>query len=77
VERGTGYPQERAEVMAKNRGILKELKAVSCRSMIEVLQDVDSDLLRATVAGKHFEEYFFANAKDTEIRDYIRGVIDN
>jgi len=73
-ERGLGYPRERAAIMAKNRGILKDLKSVSCRDMLTVLKDVDQDLLKATIAGERFAEYFFANAKDEAIIAYLRGL---
>ncbi|MFO0203922.1 MAG: RpiB/LacA/LacB family sugar-phosphate isomerase [Alphaproteobacteria bacterium] len=73
-ERGLGYPKERAQIMAKNRGILKELKAASCKDMLSVLKSVDQDLLKAAVAGERFEELFFANAQDTAIADYVRRV---
>lgn len=73
-ERGLGYPKERAQIMAKNRGILKELKAASCKDMLTVLKSVDQDLLKAAVAGERFEELFFANAQDTAIADYVRRV---
>lgn len=73
-ERGLGYPKERAQIMAKNRGILKELKAASCKDLLAVLKSVDQDLLKAAVAGERFEELFFANAQDTAIADYVRRV---
>jgi ribose 5-phosphate isomerase RpiB len=73
-ERGLGYPKERAAIMAKNRGILKELKAASCKDMLTVLKSVDQDLLKAAIAGERFEELFFANAQDTAIADYVRRV---
>ena len=74
-ERGLGYPKERAEIMAKNRGILKSVKAVTCHDMLTVLKTIDQDLLKATIAGEKFQEYFFANATDAAIRDYIQGVL--
>ncbi|MGH7018776.1 MAG: RpiB/LacA/LacB family sugar-phosphate isomerase [Brevundimonas sp.] len=74
-ERGLGYPKERAEIMAKNRGILKDLKAVTCNDMLSVLKAIDQDLLKATVAGEKFQEYFFANATDESIREYLKGVV--
>ncbi|NBW07092.1 MAG: hypothetical protein EBR82_03600 [Caulobacteraceae bacterium] len=74
-ERGLGYPKERAEIMAKNRGILKSLKAVTCHDMLTVLKTVDQDLLKAAIAGEKFQEYFFANATDAGIRDYIQSVV--
>ncbi len=74
-ERGLGYPRERAEIMRRNRGILKDLKAVTCHDMLTVLKTVDQDLLKAAVAGERFQEYFFANATDAAIRDYMKGVV--
>ena len=71
-ERGLGYPKERAQIMAKNRGILKEVKAASCKDMLTVLKSVDQDLLKAAIAGERFEELFFANAQDSAIADYVR-----
>ncbi len=75
VERGVGYPKERAAIMAKNRGILKELKAASCKDMLDVLQSVDQDLLKAAISGDRFEEYFFSNAEGDAITDYVRKVL--
>lgn len=75
VERGVGYPKERAEIMAKNRGILSTLKEASCYDMLTVLKRVDQDLLKAAISGDHFEEYFFENAKDEDMKAYIKGVL--
>lgn len=73
-ERGAGYPKERAEIMAKNRGILKSVKAAACKDMLTVLKSVDQDLLRAAVAGEHFAEYFYANSQDAEISAYLKSL---
>ncbi|MFT4090123.1 MAG: RpiB/LacA/LacB family sugar-phosphate isomerase [Asticcacaulis sp.] len=75
-ERGLGYPKERAEIMAKNRGILRELKAASSKDFLTVLKTVDQDLLKAAVAGEKFQEYFFANAQDEDIKAYIKGLLN-
>lgn len=74
-ERGVGYPKERAAIMAKNRGILKDLKGASCKKMIDVLKGVDQDLLKAAIAGEKFQELFFANSQDAEITAYIKSVL--
>ncbi len=74
-ERGAGYPKERAAVMAKNRGIVAELKAASCHDMLTVLKSVDQDLLKAAIAGERFQENFFANCQDEAIAAYIRTVL--
>ncbi|MDG2523531.1 RpiB/LacA/LacB family sugar-phosphate isomerase [Caulobacter segnis] len=76
-ERGLGYPKERAEIMAKNRGILKTVKAATCKDMLSALKALDQDLVKAAIAGEKFQEYFFANAQDEGIRDYIKGLVDS
>ncbi|KLE32387.1 RpiB/LacA/LacB family sugar-phosphate isomerase [Aurantiacibacter luteus] len=73
-EPGAGYPKERAQIMATNRGILGDLKKATCHDMPTVLRTVDQDLLRAAVAGERFQEYFFANADDGEIVDILRAL---
>jgi ribose 5-phosphate isomerase RpiB len=73
-ERGAGYPKERAAIMAKNRGILKDVKAASCKDMLTVLKSIDQDLLKSAIAGERFKEYFFANAQDDGIATYIKGI---
>ena len=74
-ERGLGYPKERAEIMARNRGILRDLKAVTCKDMLTVLETVDRDLLKATVAGERFRDYFLSNARDAGIRARIEDIL--
>jgi ribose 5-phosphate isomerase RpiB len=73
-ERGLGYPKERAAIMAKNRGILSQLKAVSCKDMLSVLQAVDQDLLKAATAGEKFAELFFPNCQNDAIAAYLHGL---
>ncbi len=75
VERGVGYPKERAAIMAKNRGILADVKAASCHDMLTVLKTVDQSLLKATISGDRFSEYFFANSKDDEMSEYLKSVL--
>ncbi|MEN9873893.1 MAG: hypothetical protein RL186_790 [Pseudomonadota bacterium] len=73
--RGLGYPKERAEIMRRNRGILKDLKTASCHDMLTVLKSVDPDLLKATIAGQQFADLFFANAQDPDIIAFIKNVL--
>jgi len=74
-ERGLGYPKERAEIMRKNRGVLSDLKAATCKDMLSALKAMDQDLLKAAIGGERFAEYFFANAADEGIRDYLKGIL--
>ncbi|MGC6498961.1 MAG: RpiB/LacA/LacB family sugar-phosphate isomerase [Henriciella sp.] len=75
VERGVGYPKERAAIMAKNRGILSKVKAASCHDMLTVLKSVDQDLLKQAISGQHFSDLFFPNAKDDAIVAQIKSVL--
>lgn len=74
-ERGLGYPKERAAIMAKNRGILAQVKAASCKDMLTVLKEVDQDLLTSAIAGEKFAELFFPNCQDEAIAAYLRGLL--
>lgn len=71
---GAGYPKERAEIMAKNRGILKDLKAAASKDMLDVLKSVDQQLLKSTIAGARFAEHFYPNCKHEGIADYLRNL---
>ena len=75
VERGVGYPKERAEIMAKNRNILKDVKSSSCHDMMTVLKNVDQDLLKTAISGEKFSELFFPNCQDDEMADYLRKLL--
>ena len=74
-ERGVGYPKERAAIMAKNRGILKQLKEASCKDMVTVLGSVDQELLKAAVSGEKFQELFFRNCQDEAIATYLKRLV--
>ena len=73
-EGGAGYPKERAHFMAANRTKLKDLKSASCHDMLTVLKTCDQDLLKAAIAGEHFAEYFYANAKDDAIAAHLKAL---
>ena len=71
-ETGVGYPKERAEIMRKNRSILKDVKTAATHDMLTVLKSVDQDLLKAAVAGERFAEHFYTNSPDEAISGYLR-----
>ncbi len=75
VERGVGYPKERAAIMARNRGILKDLKTAATKDMLSVLKAVDPELLKATISGDRFRDLFFPNCQDDAIAAHLRGVL--
>lgn len=73
-EGGAGYPKERAHFMAANRSILKDMKSASCHDMLTVLKTIDQDLLKAAIAGEHFADLFYPNAKDEAIAAYLKSL---
>ncbi len=74
-ERGVGYPKERAAIMAKNRGIFGDVKAAASRDIMDALQRIDQDVLKAAIAGERFSELFFANAKDEALANYVKSLL--
>lgn len=75
-EVGGGYPKERAIPEQRNARILNEVKKITHNDLLSVLKNIDQDFLRETIAGEHFQEYFFANCKDNEIAAYLKGLLD-
>ncbi|WP_271077286.1 RpiB/LacA/LacB family sugar-phosphate isomerase [Aurantiacibacter sp. MUD61] len=73
-ESGVGYPKERAAVMKKNRGILADMKKVTCHDMLTVLKNVDQEMLKTAISGERFAEYFYPNCQDDAIADYLRSL---
>ena len=71
---GEGYPKERAQIMAKNRGVLSELKSKTCYDMLTVVKNVDQDLLKSAIAGEKFAELFYANSTDDQMNAYLRSL---
>jgi ribose 5-phosphate isomerase RpiB len=75
VERGVGYPKERAEIMAKNRNIFSGVKAAATQDMLTVMKSIDQDLLKSAIAGEKFQDLFFANAADDTLIAYVKELL--
>jgi len=75
IERGVGYPKERAEIMAKNptKDMLTVLKSID--PALVVLKSIDPALVKSAVSGQQFKELFFANATDEALIAYIKEVL--
>ena len=71
---GGGYPKERREPEQRNKKILDQVKTVTHRPLMEILKTIDQDFLKETIAGAHFDEYFYANCQDNEVADYLRSL---
>lgn len=74
---GSGYPKERVIPEQTNKKILDEIKMITHKDMLTILKEIDQEFLLNTVNHKSFKEYFFKNANDEQIKEYIKNLIDN
>ncbi|MDE5565544.1 MAG: RpiB/LacA/LacB family sugar-phosphate isomerase [Anaeroplasmataceae bacterium] len=74
--RGQGYPKERVVPEQRNKKILDGVKEITHTPMIEILKRIDLDFLKETIDRPTFKEYFFANAKDQEIIEFCKKVLN-
>ncbi|MBJ6745346.1 RpiB/LacA/LacB family sugar-phosphate isomerase [Streptococcus sp. 121] len=75
-EMGGGYPRERAVPEQRNARILSEMKEITYKDLLTVLKEIDQDFLKETIAGEHFQKYFFANSQNEEISQYLKSVLE-
>ena len=71
---GGGYPKERREPEQRNKKILDQVKKVTHKPILSILQEIDQDFLKETISGKHFAEYFYPNCKDEKIANYLKAL---
>jgi len=76
-EFGAGYPKERRESEQANKKILDEIKKVTHKPLIDILNEIDQDFLYDTINRDNFINYFFENNKDKEIEIYLEKVLKN
>lgn len=72
-EWGGGYPKERAVPEQRNKKILDEVKKVTHQDIFYILENIDQDLLKGTIAGEKFSELFFANCKCDKMAEVIKS----
>ncbi len=74
-EPGGGYPKEWAAAEEKNRGILGEVKKVTCRSMEDILKEIDRGFVKETLEVEGFREQFFENCRNENMAKLIRELL--
>ena len=72
---GGGYPRERVIPEQANKKILDEVKKITHKDMMAILREIDQEFLYQTVNRNQFKKYFFENAEDGEIKEYIRKIL--
>lgn len=75
TEFGGGYPKERVVPEQTNKRILDEVKKITHKDMLSILKGIDQEFLYQTVNREQFKKYFFENAEDGDIKEYIKNVL--
>jgi len=75
-ESGKGYPSERVVPEQKNKKILDEVSKVTHKDIITILKEIDQDLLKGSISGEKFKQYFFENCKCENIKKLIVDVLE-
>lgn len=74
--RGEGYPIERAAPQQANAAILNDVKAAVSKDVVEGLRAIDQELVKAAIGSTQFQECFFANCQDEDIKAYVLALLE-
>lgn len=74
-EFGGGYPKERAIPEQTNKKILDNVKKITHKDMITILKEIDKEFLYNTINREQFKKYFFENAQEGEIKEFIKEIL--
>lgn len=72
---GGGYPKERVVPEQRNKRILDEVKKVTHRDIVSILEDLDQELAKGALSGANFSKLFYPNCKDEKIAEAVRQVL--
>ena len=72
---GSGYPKERIVPEQRNKKILDTVRDKAYRPLVDIYQDLDSELVTGAFTGQHFKELFQTNARDGAIKDYVLSLL--
>lgn len=72
----SGYPLERKEIQNDQLQKLKYLDHLNHDNLYQILDKMDKDLLYHIIKNEYFEENFFAYAKNDEISNLLKDLID-
>ncbi|WP_028869623.1 RpiB/LacA/LacB family sugar-phosphate isomerase [Psychromonas arctica] len=75
-ERGQGYPLERAAPQQSNASILNDVKAAVVKeNYLDTLRAIDQTLVKTAVSGERFQQCFFDNCQNPEIKEYVQSLL--
>ncbi|MDD6795998.1 MAG: RpiB/LacA/LacB family sugar-phosphate isomerase [Clostridiaceae bacterium] len=75
-EFGIGYPKKDSERKKRDTKMLKEINSIAKRSLQEVLQDMDKDLLQETLKYDYARNYVMKYGKDEDVKQIIFKLLE-
>ena len=66
---------ERETFQVELKKLLDEVKKITHKDMITILKEIDQEFLYKTINREQFKKYFFENAEDGEIKEYIAKIL--
>lgn len=60
----------------RNKQILDKVKEVTYKSLPEILENLDRELVKGALGGEKFREYFHADCKCGEIAEAVKKILD-
>lgn len=68
---GSGYPAEDAQRKKEDTLLLKRINAISKKSLIEILPDLDQTFVKSSLVYEPVRSYIMQNGKDEKLKQYI------
>lgn len=74
---GMGYPPspERKLLQNQNAQRMSDIKKATSKANLEILEALDKNMVLEAVKGERFRECFFAEAKDEELKNWLKELI--
>jgi ribose 5-phosphate isomerase RpiB len=69
---GIGYPVEDAQRKKEDTLLLKRINAISKKSLIEILPDLDQNFVKTTLTYGPVRSYIMQNGTDEKLKQYIK-----
>jgi ribose 5-phosphate isomerase RpiB len=69
---GIGYPVEDAQRKREDTLLLKRINAISKKSLIEILPDLDHNFVKTTLSYDPVRSYIMQNGTDEKLKQYIK-----
>lgn len=71
---GIGYPKEEADRKKRDTELLKKINAVTKRSLIEILPELDREFVKTVIQRKCVYDYIMKNSSNWELKELIEEI---